>query len=71
MSVCDIKHKELIVVSSLKIRERASHFDPRVACTHPKELRVQLFNFMTENDRNSIFTAKYLVFMSTGTTPLC
>ena len=63
---------EAVVVGSLEIRESHSHLDPGMSCTHPEELRSQLSDLVAEDDGHSIHRGDaYLVFIRTGTTPLC
>ena len=70
-SIGNIAAQEGIIVGVFELLERHSHFDPRMACSHPEELGCQLLYLVTENDRHSLLLWVYLVFISTGTTPLC
>ena len=58
-------------VGAFEVLVRDHHFDPGVSGPHPEELGLQLSNFVTENYRHTISTQLYLVFIMTGTTPLC
>lgn len=70
-SISDIKAVEFVVVAPLEVREGTTHFDPGVPRPHPEKLRNQLLDAVTENNRHPTSPSPYLVFISTGTTPLC
>lgn len=71
LSVGDIKHHELILISPLKVRKRNPHLNPGMSSTHPEELGCKLLDLMAKDYGHPKLTLAYLVFMRTGTTPLC